>query len=213
MKFALPLLLSAAIVCAQPTNFPSLTLVDGETYTHVVVTAVEPDGLRISHNDGAGKIRAENLPPEIAAQFKFDAASAAEFREKSAAQQKEFAARSAALAQVERDKDTEAARIAALEKDAKEIRAKIFQVLPDGVLADVMEASVASSASRSVGLGGGAAVSSYHSTGKDVFIEGVKGKAEGDVVLCEAAPNGTYEYLDVQGIKRVVSKFICFKIL
>ncbi|MES2707166.1 MAG: hypothetical protein V4726_11250 [Verrucomicrobiota bacterium] len=58
-----------------------LTLRNGQKLTKVQVLKVEPDGLRVEHKDGIGKLTLEVLPTEIAKRFNLSEVSAAEWRE------------------------------------------------------------------------------------------------------------------------------------
>lgn len=46
-----------------------LRLADGTRLENVTITAVTADGIKVSHKDGAGLIRVENLPPDLQAKF------------------------------------------------------------------------------------------------------------------------------------------------
>ncbi|MBP7949095.1 MAG: hypothetical protein KA004_05520 [Verrucomicrobiales bacterium] len=98
----------AGAAAAAAETMPCLVTADGKTYQRVRVTAVEPDGLRITHAEGAAKVGFEQLSAEQQKEYGFDAASATAFRQ---AQQKELeAARTARLqAQMALQQDREAA--------------------------------------------------------------------------------------------------------
>lgn len=68
---------------------PSGTLHGDDVFKNVRVTAVLPDGLKISHDGGISKIPFERLPQDLRSKYKFDAGAAAAFRTKIEAQQAE----------------------------------------------------------------------------------------------------------------------------
>lgn len=79
----LPCLWMPAAALAQDTLpcLSELTLRDGRKLTKVQVLKVEPDGLRVEHTDGIGKLTLEVLPAEVAKRFNLSEVSAAEWRE------------------------------------------------------------------------------------------------------------------------------------
>lgn len=56
----------------------------GIVYKNYTVSRVDPDGLRITHADGAAKVRYELLPPELQKKYHFDPAKAEAFRKEQA---------------------------------------------------------------------------------------------------------------------------------
>ena len=70
----------------------TLTTEGGKVYHKVQVMAVDPDGLRIIHADGAAKIAFEQLDAEMQAKYHFDSEKAASFRAEMEKQQKEATA-------------------------------------------------------------------------------------------------------------------------
>lgn len=60
--------------------FPDLTLRDGRKLTKVQVLKVEPDGIRVEHSAGAGKLSLEVLPSTVAAKFNLSETDAIEWR-------------------------------------------------------------------------------------------------------------------------------------
>jgi len=68
---------------------PSGTLHGDDVFKNVRITAVLPDGLKISHDGGVSKIPFERLPQDLRSKYKFDAGAAAAFRAKTEAQQAE----------------------------------------------------------------------------------------------------------------------------
>ncbi len=74
------MVLTSAFVCeiaGAGEIIPSLA-----GYEKVEITKVEPDGVRISHKDGAAKIKFEQLPPDLQAKYGFSAEKAKAFRQK-----------------------------------------------------------------------------------------------------------------------------------
>lgn len=65
---------------AAPVALGSVKLLDGRQLDEVKVMKVEPDGLRIEHKAGVGKVKLEDLPHDIAQRFSLDEAAASEFR-------------------------------------------------------------------------------------------------------------------------------------
>lgn len=79
-----PLILCLMLTAAVMTRADDLT-VGSTVYKKWSVLKVEPDGLKIEHADGITKIPMEQLPPELAAKYKFDPAAAKAHREKKSA--------------------------------------------------------------------------------------------------------------------------------
>ncbi len=65
---------------AAPVDLGSLKLRDGRELSAVKVLKVEPDGLRVEHRDGVGKVRMEDLPGEVAQRFNLNEATASAWR-------------------------------------------------------------------------------------------------------------------------------------
>ena len=53
-------------------DLDTLELIDGRRYRKVTLSKVEPDGIRILHEDGATKILFDKLPPEFQKKFGYD---------------------------------------------------------------------------------------------------------------------------------------------
>lgn len=73
-------------------------------YKNVVVVKVEPDGIRIRHSDGAGRIPIEKLPPEIASQFWLDGHQAARYRQETGSKERAKSEIDAALREIQTKK-------------------------------------------------------------------------------------------------------------
>ena len=65
----------------EKIKLADLTLEDGTVLKETVVLKVEPDGLRLEHRDGVGKVKFESLPAAVRKQFSFDPDAAEKFRE------------------------------------------------------------------------------------------------------------------------------------
>lgn len=89
-------------------------------YEDVVIRAVDPDGIRIMHKGGVGKIRMESLPPEIVAELGLNKGDA------------ELHRKNEALAENEAAKKDKAA--AFLKGRVTKLTGAVLQVKPDGVL-------------------------------------------------------------------------------
>jgi hypothetical protein len=64
---------------ASATN-ELLTTTDGRVYRKVILSKVEPDGIRISHEDGAAKILFDKLSPELQKKYGYNPMEAAAFK-------------------------------------------------------------------------------------------------------------------------------------
>lgn len=84
--FSAALLLGPA-VASDPVLPAALTTLTGKNYTGVTLRAVEPDGVRITHDSGFAKIKFEELPEAVRAQFSMDPEKAAAFRAEQQAEQ------------------------------------------------------------------------------------------------------------------------------
>lgn len=101
-------------VCVNTCFALDITTRSGTAYRHCEVVKVEPDGIRISHADGAAKISFEELPDALQRQYGYDAAKAAAYR-KTAADAKSAAEAKAAIARqlAEETRQKEAANVLA----------------------------------------------------------------------------------------------------
>lgn len=62
-----------------------ITLTDGTTYKNVTVTKTEPDGLRIIHSDGGGKVLFTQLPVTLRQKYHYDPVAAQKYSDEQAA--------------------------------------------------------------------------------------------------------------------------------
>jgi Superinfection immunity protein len=73
-----------------------ITTLNGNVYHDAHVTAVDPDGLHITHRFGVAKIPFEELPESLRAQYHYDKQKADAYRQQLAARQRSTAGRPAA---------------------------------------------------------------------------------------------------------------------
>lgn len=93
-RLTLVLTLSALIGAfaeEKPLPLGDLTLKTGERLSGVEVLSVEPDGLRVLHRHGVGKLKREALPPEIWERFKAEEEEEAVQREQKRKEENEKA--------------------------------------------------------------------------------------------------------------------------
>lgn len=77
------------LAITSPVFAEDITLANGSVLKNAKITRVDPDGLRIMHQDGIAKVPHESLPPELKAKYNFDATEAAAFRKQTEADQME----------------------------------------------------------------------------------------------------------------------------
>jgi hypothetical protein len=217
--------IAAIAVTLLPAFAEDWTTNDGKTYQNVKVMKVEVDCVTILDSDGGARIELAKLPPDVQKKLGYDPEKAKAAAEQRAADDK---ANAAAL-QAEMDQ-AEAQKQAKLQADAKTDRAaeaqsqmvknpvtlvvKVNQVLPNGVLADKMEAhynAPVADSMASVGGGGGVAGGGvyYEESGTTIFIEmPASGLAEGQQLTVKVARNSTYTFTDTNGASRTIEKWI-----
>ena len=124
----LPLTLAAAPLPPSPEQLGDIRLNDGRTLLKVSLLRAEPDGLRLEHAAGVGKVAFEDLPKSLQSRFHFDPAKASAFR-------------SAALEEDARRAAAETRRLASevmqkeatnQESDVQRAREAFYQLLSDG---------------------------------------------------------------------------------
>ncbi|MCX6850907.1 MAG: hypothetical protein NTY98_18500 [Verrucomicrobia bacterium] len=201
-------------------------------YAHCKAIKIEPDGVRITHDGGFAKVPLQFLPEAWKAVIPVDESAIKEFQEK----QKLDAAKYAEWANEERRKleEKEAAKKqsaakgstskrpavsrngwvdpALKDKGAEVLMVEVMNVLPDGILANVLEEkqTVSASGMASVGGGGGVSGSVYYGlSGKSVMLKGAlpKGLIDGDRFKVQALRAGTYAYTAVNGASRTVAAY------
>jgi hypothetical protein len=74
---------------SQPQDLGDLRMITGKVLVNARILAVEPDGLRLSHEFGVSKITFADLPASLRSQFPHDPAAAAEFAAKAEAANRE----------------------------------------------------------------------------------------------------------------------------
>lgn len=187
--------LLSLILCASALHAEDFTTLDGDKYTNATIKRVEPDGLVIADADGVRKLRFKKLAPEIGVKYGFDPAKAEAF--KAAEIQAAVTAQAGVIqcAKAQKEKSIASAQTEAIRQEpAQEIHVTITSVIPEGIIADLMEPEE-SSASKSMERGGQhlagvnyAALEtvSWKRSGDKVFIPSVKNVAEGDVKVFQA---------------------------
>jgi hypothetical protein len=80
----------AMAVCYGAETYPTLTIGD-ETYKNVRIVKATPIELTLLYDGGGRTIKLEELPPELKAKYPYDAAKAAEYRKRQAAEQRALA--------------------------------------------------------------------------------------------------------------------------
>jgi hypothetical protein len=110
------------------SNFDTLTTKSGRTYETVKVTKQDPDGIRITHSEGAAKVFFTDLPDDILAVYDYNPDAAKAYQEENRQRiQKANAERQAAAF------NEKVANL--LKEQAIIFTAEIFQVVPGGILA------------------------------------------------------------------------------
>lgn len=122
MKALVGMLLTALLslpVCSAQESYPTLKIGD-ETYKNVRVVKSTPIELTLLYDGGGRTIKLEDLPAELKTKYPYNAARAAEFKKKHAAEQK-------ALSEEQQRKwaqDAASARAALLSQEQK-VREKL----------------------------------------------------------------------------------------
>jgi hypothetical protein len=75
----------APLLAEPQANFAELRMMTGKVLVNARILAVEPDGLRLSHESGVSKIAFADLPESVRQQFPFDPVEAADFAAKTEA--------------------------------------------------------------------------------------------------------------------------------
>jgi chromosome segregation ATPase len=127
------LLVAGHLCYAEEATYPTLKVGD-ETYKNVRVVKATPIELTLLYDGGGRTIKLEDLPAELKAKYPYNAAKAAEYKRKHAAEQK-------ALAEDQQKRwqqDAAATRAALLSKEQK-LREKIepLQVQIDRLQRDI----------------------------------------------------------------------------
>jgi hypothetical protein len=204
-----------------PKDLGTVTI-GNKTYANLHVTSVTDLGIKATWDGGLGMILFSEMTPDLQKKLgyepdKFKAAANAQAEHD--AQSDAVAAAQAKVDQANLQKgDTDAAkqRAAAVEapkKSTPNLVAKVTQVLPNGVLADKMEAHFSAPVADSMAsVGGGGRVAGggfyYEESGTTIFIEmPSSGLAEGQQLNLNVERNGTYTFTDTKGASRTVEKW------
>lgn len=65
---------------AAPVDLGNVRLRNGQVLENVKVMKIEPDGLRLEHRSGVGKVRLEDLPSDLSRRFSLDEETASAWR-------------------------------------------------------------------------------------------------------------------------------------
>jgi len=163
-----------------------ITLVDGKTvYHNAKIINYDAASVTIKHSAGIARVMIPDLPPELRAQFKYDADAAnkaladekAQADARIAAQIVQQASHAGLNAQAQADQDWKRSLV--------RVTGTIFQITTDGVFIRL-----------SVG-------------DQLVFVKHANpgNCIDGDFVSVEAAPSGSYQYTDVNGSTRTIRAF------
>ncbi|WP_075088941.1 hypothetical protein [Verrucomicrobium spinosum] len=115
-----------------PAGWDLLKISTGKEYRSVKVSAVEPDGLRITHADGVARVPYEQLPAEIREAFAFDPAKAELARVTRAKATADGKRELREKMQLQSEERKSQQRLENLEWVNRSLR--VHQVLPDGAL-------------------------------------------------------------------------------
>ena len=217
----LTLRISADDTPSGPKDLGTITIGD-KTYANLHVTSITALGIKAMWDGGLGTILFSDMPPDLQKKFGYDRGK---FKAAEKAQA-EHDAQSDAVASAQekvdqanlQKSDADAAKqkeviVEAKKKSAPPLVAKVIQVLPDGILADKMEAhfnAPIADSMASVGGGGGVAGGGfyYEESGTTIFIETpTSGLAEGQQLTLKVTRNGTYTFKDTNGASRTVEKW------
>lgn len=78
-----------ALALSSPAIAEDITLANGVVLKNAKITRVDPDGLRIMHDDGISKVSHESLTPELKAKYNFDSEKAESFRKQTEIEQRD----------------------------------------------------------------------------------------------------------------------------
>lgn len=180
------LLLCLVTICAEELPKFDVLHVGTKTYRAVKVTAVEPGGIRFTHESGAARVKFEELETEIRSKFTFDPAEAKKFDQEREIQRLE-GVKAAMDAKSEQKMRGDAKKI------LTHIEGKVQQVLKDGLLLSEV---------------------SWMEPGYKHRLDGAKvicspkGHADGEWIEADVYPAGTYSYTTVLGAKRTVQLYV-----
>lgn len=115
------------------SKIASITTKDGKTFSNCTVKDLTPVGLKISHTQGTGRVRFEDLPEETAEKFGYDAELAKKYLASEATRAEEQAV-AAAVAIDERNKALQKQNASALLLAEQNEMKRLEQFMKDGPL-------------------------------------------------------------------------------
>ncbi len=194
-KLLLPTILAIGVMNAwsqgtelekdYPKKLEKITTEAGEVYESVTVTKVTPSGIRIFHSTGVAGIPFEDLSKELQEKFGgFDPEEAEAYRSKQNALR-----RAASRQKKEAMEKSKAAEN--LEAKKRKFGVEILRVLPNGVVANILETRTKGVGSQRIGGGGGGTTITVVRSSKVIYLEGLSGVGETRRLGVIAAPDGT----------------------
>jgi len=182
--------------------------VNGKDYHDVKVTKVEDDSVSVEYAGGIGRFAIADLSPELKKRFNYDPV-------KAAAIAKQKADEDALALEAEKKADEEKSRLAELKKHEESFTVEVIQVLPNGVLADKMQAHRHVIADSMASVGGGGNSASYYDytpSGNAIFVESApNGLTENQQLRLGLVRNGTFTYTDENQIRHTIEKWTCIE--
>lgn len=187
-------LAGAAMICAAELPKFDVLNVGTKTYRGVKVTAIEPSGIRFTHESGAARAKFEELEPDVRSKFTFDPAAAKQFEADRAHQMK-----MAALSAQETKLTEELVKMA--KQSAVRVSGRVLSVTDKGVL--LTDAQRWRTPADEPGY-------------NDVFglpdggcfiVCGTRGIVDGHSIDQVVYPRGTFEYPTALGGRRKVKCF------
>jgi hypothetical protein len=124
--------ISAAVFAQE--KLEQITTLEGKTYINCTITKVEPDGLRIMHDNGVGKLFFDNLPSELQIKYNYDPLKAQQFKAEVKQQQAKIVLQNQASQEAVAKKQQLAAQREEIEKKIKRVIGKVIQVTNEGLL-------------------------------------------------------------------------------
>jgi ribosomal protein S1 len=172
----------AVILLSPILSAHDFKTLEGKEYRDVTITRVDPDGLIVETDSGIEKIPFTSLPKEVRAKYHYDPVAAARYSKEVAQSQQ----RAEKILQQQHAAISEAQR-----RNAKSetIVAVVFQVLKDGVVADVQTGT------------GDDIIKEGH-----IFVQGLAGVAEGERYKITAFRDGIFS-----GNGSTLQKWVCLK--
>jgi len=113
-------------------SWPSLQTTDGKIFTNAKLSKIEPDGIRIVHEDGIAKLPYEHLPESLREELNFDERQAAAFRQASDQKQQQALKTGEHLRRILYEKEVELRRLQDLTYFHMSL--EVYKILPDGLI-------------------------------------------------------------------------------